>query len=678
MRHIARLVPVVLLAFFAVILFSHRGLFFSKFDEPYWKDKFEHSQWKLPLSQRTLGDDGLYLYEGYRLIHGADPSLLNAEVPPLGKYLIGASVVLFNNGHIYGLLIYLVSLLLFFLLAVRLFPPTIAIALAGLFALDPLLTRQAALTMLDGLQMVFLLLFFLLLRKRAHAILLGAALGLFAETKFGVLAPALAVIGAIYLRNWHGIFFFFASAAAAYLLPYIQYFLLGHSLVDWLQTQKWIVWFYAHNNLTPTFGSSLVALLVGYTQNIYSRAWQPISEWSPVWSVVTIATIAAIRKIWRPAAVFVAAVFAFYLILPFWTRYLLLLLPFLYLGFGWFLEKVPKKIAPLLLAVLLSLNAVASLRVLFPTPETAVRQFVYEWEHGFFQDMYESITIDKRDKLTRDEFRRIGLTAYHEAEIESVQVSLGTTRWSHASSAQSIPFTATYRTRNLGEFTHAGSLPVIREEGRWRVDWDWELLFEDFAPGRAFVTTIVPGRRGSIVGGDKQAVSYDFPSLRIQIVPGEVDPAREEAMLSFIEDLFAKNVTAVAFHQRYVGNSLPDLPIAVAILGTPPTAEERSKLLSFPGVQLVPAPGRFQGKSNLTNVGFVANTAYGECCSSLYSTTNYDGFEGLEKEFNPTLKGTNGGTLTLTDPDGSVVRTIIQREKQDGRDVDLLSTFKTP
>ena len=686
MRLLAQIAALILAVHLGLMLYTNRALFLSSFDATYWKDKYEHSQWKLPLSQRTIGDDGLYLYEGYRLTQGEDPTLLNAEVPPLGKYIIGATVRLFNNGHVYGLLVYMATLVVFFLLSKQILPSASwALIATALLGLDPLLTSQTTLTMLDNLQLLFLLVFFLFLVRKSHPALLGLSVGLFAETKFGILAPLLMGIGVLSLlqrpkRN-ASIGIFVGAAAVSYLLPYTQYFLLGHTPIDWLHVQKWIVSFYMHSNLLPTYGSAAVALLTGWAQNIFSRGWEAILEWSPVWPAVSMLAAATFwrnRKTLGPLGLFFLATMLFYLIIPFWTRYLLLILPFCYLGAARGITKLSARSASLIMIVLLLLNGAASLRIHLPTPENTVRQFTYEWEHGFFQDMYESLTHSARQNTTRENFRNIGLTAYHEAEIEHVQIVLNPSGWSRTQTKQEIPLTVAYKTRNLGSFEEARTLTVLKEDGRWRIAWNWNVLIDGFTPSHKFITTLDPAIRGSIVGGDKKPVSYDFPSALINIVPGEVDHAREEEMLGMIEQLFNKNITAVAFHQRYVGNALPNLPVSLAILGRPLTQEEQSRLLSFPGLSLAPAIGRYQGTSALTNVGFVANTTFGECCSSLYSTTTYDGYEGIEKNFNAQLKGYHGGTLTLVDTDGSAVRTLITQEKQNGQDVDLLSTFKTP
>ena len=183
----------LLISYLLLIVFSNRGLFFSTFDAVYWQDKYEHSQWKLPLSVRTLGDDGLYLYEGYRLMHGGDPTLLNAEVPPLGKYLIGITNALFGNPYWFGFIVNLGILTCVFLLTKRLTASTMFSSLAILLlATDPLFTNQYALTMLDSLQALFLLIYCLLIIKstdQKKGILLwptlaGLSLGFFLKRSF--------------------------------------------------------------------------------------------------------------------------------------------------------------------------------------------------------------------------------------------------------------------------------------------------------------------------------------------------------------------------------------------------------------------------------------------------------------------------------------------------------------
>src|SRR5690348_11923929 len=82
---------------FVQILYFQRSFFTERYDATYWKDRFEHSQWELPLSQRIIGDDGIYAYAGYQMMHGVSIDATNANKPPVGLYLISLSIALFGN-----------------------------------------------------------------------------------------------------------------------------------------------------------------------------------------------------------------------------------------------------------------------------------------------------------------------------------------------------------------------------------------------------------------------------------------------------------------------------------------------------------------------------------------------------------------------------------------------------
>ena len=111
----------------------------KEYDVSYWKDRFEHSQWQLPLSKRIIGDDGLYAYAGYKLISGSDPAVISPEVPPVGKYIFGVSILLFNNPVYASILFGVSTLILFYFLCKKLFASrSFALFLTTVLFLDPL------------------------------------------------------------------------------------------------------------------------------------------------------------------------------------------------------------------------------------------------------------------------------------------------------------------------------------------------------------------------------------------------------------------------------------------------------------------------------------------------------------------------------------------------------------
>ena len=691
MKWLYKFFLLTLFLYLILVIYINRNYYTSNFDELHWKDKYEHSQWKLPFSVRTLGDEGLYLYEGYRIIKGADPTVLNAEVPPLGKYLIGLSILLFHNGNLYGLIVNLLIILVFYYLAKSfLKDKLLALTASVVLAFDPLFASQFTLIMLDGLQLLFLLFFFLLLIKfkktnsNKFIVLLGITLGLFSEVKFPLLTPILFFLSSMYIwsktKKINTIVLFALTTFVFYLLPYAWYFTLGHNLKDWLGVQKWIVTFYSQSKLAPNTGSVLVSLLFGKTQNLFSKAWENVPQWSIAWAAITILGFVGFGlpfvRLKKQAELmllssFTIILFVFCFFIPFWTRYLVLLLPLLYLLAFYMFKSFSFNTRVILVIVLLTGNAYSTFKILFPTPEPVVKQIIYTLKYGFFQDLYDELDDKIINNITRWDFHTIGLRAYLDAEIEAVDIEILNFDWQRFKSPQIVPLKITYKTRHLGAFSENKYIILIKENGRWRVLWNWNNLMSGLNDQVRLETTVDQARRGSIFTHDNKKISEDFESFLVWVTPSLLDKNREEEMLTFLEKLFSAKLRTAEIHQRYVGNSLSGQPIAIGVLPQKLDDNDLKMFDTFTGLTLTKHLGRTTGRSDIVDIGTIANTLYFECCSKLYTTTAYDGISGVEKEKNTILKGTNGGKLVIKGPDGKIIRTILNREKIDGKDIQL-------
>ena len=695
MRRLIIPLLIILLSYLSAVIFVNRALLFSTFDQSYWKNKYEQSQWKLPLSIRTIGDDGLYLFEGYRLIHGSDPTSSNAEMPPLGKYAIGLSIKMFGNGYIYGFLVTISLVVATYALAKILLKETVlALFVTVLLATDPLITNHYTLTMMDALQGLLFVLFFIFVFtiqtiRQSHQIwyagFSGLILGLFSATKLPVLAPIMiASCGAYFIgttKKVHLLIPIIIGAIIGYMLLYSQYFLHGHTLLDWIKIQKWMVSFYLHSNLTPTWGSAISVLFTGMYQNIYSRIWLPASEWSPVWGILMFTScttlIARVRSRIpnRQNDVLLATLFAvilLYTCIPFWTRYFVVILPILYIvGMNTFLTQLPNRAKIGIFSLFLTINIGASMHVLFQSPEATAQQYIYNAEHLVFADLYEDTTNAFKKSTSRQAFEQFGFTILSQGEIEFIDITPKTTLHDKWASVQYLDVTATYFTRRLGSFTLPMRIPFVREDGRWRIPWDWSLLMPELASSSALVTTVNEAKRGSIIDTDKKPLAMDIEGSMIWITPGLTDTLKEETLLTLLEKLFNGRIPKVAIHQRFIGNTFPSIAIPLGVVPYDTTNTYLRTLSTFPGITFTKALARNYHLSDVVTVGTVGNTTYPECCSYLYTTTAYTGTSGIEQTQNNTLKGINGGTLQLINKQGAIIKEYINVTKQDGKNVQL-------
>jgi len=195
-------------------------------------------------------------------------------------------------------------------------------------------------------------------------------------------------------------------------------------------------------------------------------------------------------------------------------------------------------------------------------------------------------------------------------------------------------------------------------------------MIPDLTETRVLETTVIPARRGTIHASDKKPLAQDTAGYAVWVTPEKIDKSKEEALLSLLETVFDGRQPKVAIHQRIVGNTLSDRPVVIGVIPHPKADPNVNALASFSGVTLTDALFREIRPNNVVEIGNLTNTAYSECCTYYYSTTNYDGVSGTEKIKNEILKGINGGRLILKDTGGVVVRTFIEQTTRDGTDTE--------
>lgn len=353
----------------------------------------------------------------------------------------------------------------------------------------------------------------------------------------------------------------------------------------------------------------------------------------------------------------------------------MVILPFFYL-FTVKLMSDHLKANRLLMTVLffIIINEIASLKLLFPTPQPMLAQFAYSWERGFFQNMYVDLSQSSQKNITRDEFHRFGQKVYYDGEIEGATVTVTRNNLSRFRSPQVMPIAVKYMTRHLGSFNQETNLILVNEKGRWHVDWNWDNLIYNLTANTHLETKVDQAKRGSIISHGSILVK-DFPSYLIWLIPEKITTKDQEPLFRLLQSLFGRSFTPVSMHHRLYGNTQPDWPIPLGVLPVTINAQTFNMLSRAPGVVLTPHLGRSDAVMiNDTEAGGVANSLYRQCCSVLYTTTSYDGTSGAEKEYNSVLKGLNGGSLFLKDDTGKTLQTLINAEKKDGHDI-ILNNF---
>ncbi|HSA84249.1 MAG TPA: hypothetical protein VLF20_05215 [Patescibacteria group bacterium] len=374
----------IFLAHFGFRVFEYREVYLSGYDPDYWQKRYELSQWspiegcrnldphvnpetcqwddawyaenkdtdEEVLKKNPLGDDGLYTYAGWQYIHGADPTLLNAEIPPLGKYLIGLSILLFGNQNIFALVSGIFVLCAFFVLNKYILKDNLLAFLpVALLSFDPLFYTQLRAPFLDLLYLGFLVMtFYFFLKEKFFLAALFLGMMMATKSSISTLVIVSITMGSflLYMKHTDQIKKFMLSLSVSvlvFLVTYSVYFFKGHSLIEFLKVQKWIFHFYA-NGTRGDPSAPFQMLLMGNFPTWWGETLR-VPEWSVLWTIGLLCSVYYIYRVFRKRSLYPSVLLGIWVVvyllflaaIPTWPRYLLLVLPFMYTLCVWVLTK---------------------------------------------------------------------------------------------------------------------------------------------------------------------------------------------------------------------------------------------------------------------------------------------------------------------------------------------------
>lgn len=256
------------------------------------------------LSEGGIGDDGLYAFAGYYyLFQGGDVSSVNFEHPPLGKYLIGVSIFLFNNENIINIIYFVLLLVLSYTIGkIILRDSLLSMIAVGILSADPLILDHTLRSLLDLPFTLFFtaaIYFFLLSFKKNKYIFLSQLFWGFAfSTRF---FPSLVVIYAFlfllqfFYRKKSLLLFCYSSLLIplVYLISHTSFFLYHPSMIEFLRHKKWMLSWFAGS--TVLIGNIWRNLFTGWY--IDSTGKLQINQyWTGVLPVLLMLAITRVRK----------------------------------------------------------------------------------------------------------------------------------------------------------------------------------------------------------------------------------------------------------------------------------------------------------------------------------------------------------------------------------------------
>ncbi len=483
-----------ILFFIALALYFSRWALLLPVDLVHLQDRFDHSQWRIPQSSRVISDNELYQVAGIRLVQGADPFSINPEVPPLAKYLYGWSWAVTGNPHWLSVGLLVVAVWIFYQLTRKMTTQSQAQQFTTwIFLISPLLLSQLTQTMLDLPQLVALLIHWWAVNRlitkpspstpdRSHfwTLVAGLSLGAAAATKFPLVIPIILLADGWLLWKLHKLsrlVQILFLTGLVYVSSYAYYFWLGHTPIEWLKAQKWMLHFYLGSRSDTAPLTFWITSFTGSYQGWWNEAASRVGEWTWWWPASLLLPAAVFIKDRRKLSPFQSYLFlcwmgllGLYTLIPFWPRYFLSILPLGILLAVPILEKMSSKLKYLIISGLL-LQTIWFWR----QPPTEFLKFTsLDWQAGNYQDVATYIDPAFIKSMSRQRF------AQQLKQVEQIQG--GKARRVAFSSSTIWPWqdTAVVQMEVTYPLTKVTQPLLLRRlHNRWFIMWDQSAATEN-------------------------------------------------------------------------------------------------------------------------------------------------------------------------------------------------------
>ncbi|MGO8948238.1 MAG: penicillin-binding transpeptidase domain-containing protein [Ktedonobacterales bacterium] len=268
----------------------------------------------------------------------------------------------------------------------------------------------------------------------------------------------------------------------------------------------------------------------------------------------------------------------------------------------------------------------------------------------------------------------------NEAQIYSISDTIDTTIQTSDTTA-SVPARIVMQSARVGTIVQNISIPLVKENGKWLVDWSPGLIFSqlDDPAGDPYYTrrvelTVLSAPRGTIYDSQGNVLAEDETVYQIGVVPDQITNASTTlSVLSAQLDLTPSQI------QSMYANQPANVFVPIRTITPMLYQQVGSAIGSLPGVQVQQTTGRVYpyGAATAAITGYVAPitaTQLEADTSHYYDQSDMVGDAGIEAWGEQYLRPVKGGILNIVNvnadgTDGQPVYSIASQPSAPGQNI---------
>lgn len=332
-----------------------------------------------------------------------------------------------------------------------------------------------------------------------------------------------------------------------------------------------------------------------------------------------------------------------------------------------------KKIIMVLLGVLMSALIIAGCSK-EPTPQDRFSDYIALWNQQKFDKMYDYLSNDAKQKITKDEFTSRYQKIYQDLQIQDLKIDFKKPKEDKQADKEQAKYSFTAKMSSIAgsiQFTHKAILQKEdkNDKKNWYVDWNTEYIFPKLKEGDTIGLSTAAPKRGEIVDRNGNGLAVNGQVYEVGVIAGKMN----EPVMAQLAPLL--QMTPEQINKALSANWVkPELFVPLKKVSMDDT-ERIAQLVALEPVQTRKVGARIypygQAAAQLTGyVGPITADELEKRKDKGYTSRDVIGKRGLEQVLDEQLKGTSGVKIVIKKKEGSEV-VLAEKTVVDGKNVKL-------
>lgn len=314
------------------------------------------------------------------------------------------------------------------------------------------------------------------------------------------------------------------------------------------------------------------------------------------------------------------------------------------------------------------------------SPEETWQKYISCINNRQYEEMYNMITEDSKQKITNEDFIARNKNIYEGIDMTDMQIEI-TNIEEEDKNISKISYKSTMNTEaGKIDFNNTVRLTKDKEKG-YLINWSSSLIFPQLNGTDKVRIKTISAERGTISDRNGNPLATNGTVSSIGIVPGKLGE-NKDANIEQIANLLGTTTDSInkALSASWVKN---ETFVPIKKVSTNET-ELKKQLLQIPGVKITSANARTYplGEAAAHLTGYIRTITAEELEENRgkgYNENSLIGKTGLEKIYEERLKGKDGVEIYIEAEDGTRKADIAKIEVQNGENIKLTidSTIQT-